>query len=76
MTTTHCREYALEEMGILWYFGLTFTKLHTTMFTTVLTILLRTKLKNCIQAASPCFKVDLNILGELQRSATRATQKS
>ncbi|CAH8516651.1 unnamed protein product [Schistosoma margrebowiei] len=46
----------------------TFTKFDTTMFTTSL---VRTKLENCVQAASPCLKGDSDILEKVQRTATR-----
>ncbi|CAH8652546.1 unnamed protein product [Schistosoma bovis] len=71
-TTAHCREVAVKGFRTLWALKRTFTKLDTTMFTTLYISLVRTKLENCAQAASPCLKGDSDILEKVQRAATRA----
>lgn len=48
-TTAHCREVAAKRFRTLWALRQPFTKLDTTMFTTVYSTSLRTKLENCVQ---------------------------
>ena len=61
-TTVHSREFAAKWLKTLSAIRRTFTKLDTTMFITVYTILMRTKLENCVQTASPCLKSDSDIV--------------
>ena len=68
--TAHCQEVAAQGCITLWALRRTFTKLDTTMFTTVYTTLVRNKLENCVQAASPCLKGDLHIMEKVQKAAT------
>ncbi|CAH8447220.1 unnamed protein product [Schistosoma margrebowiei] len=70
--TAHCQEVAAKGFRTLWALKRTFTKLDTTMFTTVYTSLVRTKLENCVQTASPCLKGGSDILEKVQRAVNRA----
>ncbi|CAH8587944.1 unnamed protein product [Schistosoma guineensis] len=71
-TTAHCQEVAVKGFRTLWALKRTFTKFDTTMFTTLYTSLVRTKLENCAQAASPCLKGDSEILEKVRRAVTCA----
>ncbi|VDP48995.1 unnamed protein product [Schistosoma curassoni] len=74
-TTAPCRKVAAKEFRTHWALKWTFAKLDTTMFTTVFTSLVRTKLENPVQAASACLKDDSGVVEKMKRSATRASQE-
>lgn len=52
-----------------------FTTLDISMFIIVYTTLVKSKRKNCFQAAIPCLKYDPNILVKVQRTAARAASE-
>lgn len=53
----------------------TFTTLDISMFIIVYTALVKSKHKNCSQAAIPCLRDDPNILVKVQRTPTRAASE-
>lgn len=74
MTTTHCVEIVTREFRTLWALRRTFTKLKTSMFTTVYATLVRAKFEKCVQATSPRLKGNSDTVEKVQRAATRATR--
>ena len=70
-TTAHCRSVAARSFRSLWAIRRAFTRITKDMFTSLYTSLVRSRLENCIQAASPCLKGDSLILERVQRKATR-----
>nr|CAH8845910.1 unnamed protein product [Trichobilharzia regenti] len=70
-TTAHCRAVAARSFRSLWAIRRAFTRITRDMFTSLYTSLVRSRLENCIQAASPCLKGDSHILESVQRKATR-----
>nr|CAH8868748.1 unnamed protein product [Trichobilharzia regenti] len=69
-TTAHCRAVAARSFRSLWAIRRAFTRITRDMFTSLYTSLVRSRLENCIQAASPCLKGDSHILESVQRKAT------
>lgn len=70
--TAHCREVAVKGYRSLCTLRRTITELGATMFNTAYITLVRTKLENCAQAASPYLKSDSDFLEKVQRPASRA----
>ncbi|CAH8669480.1 unnamed protein product [Schistosoma bovis] len=73
-TTSHCKAAAAKGYRVLWSIRRSFQYLDDEMFELLYPIYVRPHLEYGIQAASPCFKYEADMLERVQRRATKMVQ--
>ncbi|CAI2726681.1 unnamed protein product [Schistosoma spindalis] len=73
-TTSHCKAAAAKGYRVLWSVRRSFQYLDDEMFRLLYPIYVRPHLEYGIQAASPCFKYEADMLERVQRRGTKMVQ--